>query len=37
MRSASPPRYDHGLHRQAIVETLLIDIFQGRFRADSIW
>src|SRR4051794_22986159 len=31
--STQPLRCDHGLRRQAIVESLLADVFQGRLRA----
>jgi DNA-binding GntR family transcriptional regulator len=33
MRADSPLRWDHGLRRQAIVESILADVFQGRLRA----
>src|SRR5215813_974901 len=33
MHSSGPLRCDHGLRRQAIVESLLGDVFHGRLRA----
>lgn len=34
-RSTRPLRCDHGLRRQAIVQSLLADVFQGRLRAGT--